>query len=406
MTRDSAAREELVAARRALLCRPLIVADMHPEEYRLVIRRLPALRSWFVDRLGWQLHHDHADRIVRLVRKGHHAPPVAPVSSRRTPMTSRRLALGLVAAALLAEHPAVAAVTAVALRDRIADTCRSRDDLPDLDLAGNRRDRDDLYAALRWLVDDVGALIEVDGDLRGAIDATTADGTAVTANAILRVRAGVPGLLLSTDERITPTTTPESLTAETPAATEGARDEQHRRRIARHFVDRPAALAEDVGSLSTSQQRATVTAMLKGLSGDLGLELERRAEGWAGIDTDPTNPLANVAFPHSTSTVFHCALLLAGRLATRARDGEQVVARSAVPELVEELIATHGRRARWAKGRLDRPATLATDALAVLVEHDLVRPHGDHLQLRPLLGRYAAADPTPPSEPQQELIDG
>ena len=153
------------------------------------------------------------------------------------------------------------------------------------------------------------------------------------------------------------------------------------------------------------------------LAAELGLTLERRAEGFTAIDRSIAEPMTDYRFPAAGSTVAHCALLLAEYLVDRHRaargpeEGRDAAAPEPVPssELVAHvrvLIGDYAARCGWAQWVLDEdgPAQ-ANGASAGLPGSVPARPppgpcRGPSTRRRPLRGRrprHSGVAPVSPS---------
>jgi uncharacterized protein (TIGR02678 family) len=143
------------------------------------------------------------------------------------------------------------------------------------------------------------------------------------------------------------------------------------------------------------------------LAAELGLTLERRAEGFTAIDRSIAEPMTDDRFPAAGSTVAHCALLLAEYLVDRHRaargpeEGRDATAPEPVPssELVAHvrvLIGDYAARCGWAQWVLDEdgPAQLTGRALDYLARFRLVH-RLDHAAVpAPAVARFGVAGPT------------
>ena len=219
----------------------------------------------------------------------------------------------------------------------------------------------DRYAGSRG----ADALFDVDDRLLGQLIA------APTPPAL----AATPGALL--DEHL-------------PETEEGERD-RARYGIFRLLLDEPVAYLDDL----TDRERAWLEhgrgKLYAALRNDVGLSIERRAEGIAAVDT--TGEASVETFPDGGSTVKHAALLLAERLADQSKKRRtKVYTRDEIEQYLLKLIRSHAADCGWAKTYpADRSGArhLATDALALLERFRLVEPVDEALRARPAVARFA-----------------
>jgi TIGR02678 family protein len=383
--------DDLAAERRrairVLLASPLLVAERaDPEDFAAVRRHFSWLRDWFAERTGWRLTLDGRAGVARLFKQvGDSADQtrgaVVPGASRRD-FARRTYVLFCLACAEL-DQGAARQVLVSTLAHGI--TLRSAaEGIPVFDPT-EYRERQGLVDALRAL-EALGVLRLTDGDLAGYLDHRGEQDGLYTIDrdrmARLVATNSVPSLAPSL----------EVLLAEPRAETTEARVRRTRHRLLRRLLDDPVVYEADLDEDELTYlrtQRVYIAATLDAA----GLELERRAEGAAGIDR--TGELSDQDFP-ATGTLGHATLLVAEYLTELAREApnhEVTVARPQVVTFVSGAIERH--RLYWSKARTDIPgaATRMTDAVTErLVASGLVRLDGSDLVPLAAIARYASTE--------------
>jgi uncharacterized protein (TIGR02678 family) len=385
------------AALRALLARPLIVAETDGETLVLIRQHLTELRDWLSRETGWRLVADSGT--ARLFKTATTLSDASrPVRGRnKEPFTRRRYVTLCLALSVLSR--ADAQTTLGSLADEVLTAAAD----PDLDAAGftltldNRADRSDLVAVVRLLLS-WGVLARVAGDE----DAYLSGG----ADVLYDVRRPVLGTLL-TGGRGPSTIAADSfgerlaeLTAESVVETDDLRNQALRRRLTRRLLDDPVVyydeLDEDERAYLTSQRRAITRRIAEAT----GLVPEMRAEGIAMVD--PDDELTDVRMPEQR-TDGHVTLLVAEYLARRATS--RTAAASKDGATLEELRAFVRQAAAehkpyWRKGVTEPGAEdeLLGVALDKLIALGLVKTVGADtgdilVRPRPAIARFAVEDP-------------
>ena len=370
-------------ALRALLAKPLMVADTDGETLVLVRRHLTELREWLNRETGWRLVAD--SETARLFKtatvlsdtshpaRGHNKEPFG----RRRYVT---LCLAL---------SALARADAQATLGSLADDVLTAAAEPELAAAGfvltldSRADRSDLVAVVRLLLD-WGVLSRVAGDE----DAYLSAGTDV----LYDVRRPVLGVLLAGTRGPSVVTASAyegrlaELTAEPVAESDDLRNQTLRRRLTRRLLEDPVVyydeLHEDERAYLLSQRRA-ITRRIEEAT---GLIPEMRAEGIAMVD--PEDELTDVRMPEQR-TDGHVTLLVAEYLARRDQ--------ATLDELhafVRQAAAGHATY--WRKGVTEPGAEteLLATALEKLSALRLVAVDGHVVRSRPAIARFALDEPT------------
>lgn len=370
---DLLAEADLRAGARALLRRPLLHADAHPDQLALVRRHRDELIRLFADGLGYRLVVEPT--MARLYKTGLGADAGRGLRRRNdVPFTPRRYALlALTLAALTQSRRQVMVDELVAgVRSAAADAGI------DVDL-DNIAERRALHSALVALVD-LGVLSERDGDLEHWAERRTESLLDVHRDRLAALVAAPLGAC----ER------PEDVldVAAVPSAAGGARVA-----IRRKLVEQPVLTADELTEEQRGWWRRNREREREWYRRNLGLELEIRAEG--ALAFDPAGELTDLVFPGNGSAK-HLAFLLLGELVAdvRAARGSELegtpwapVAGSTARRACDRVFATWRRGLR--KAHRDDPEAAYAEALAVLTDAGLVRPDGTGLLVHAAAARYA-----------------
>jgi uncharacterized protein (TIGR02678 family) len=371
------------AALRALLAKPLLVADTDGEALVLVRRHLPELRDWLSRETGWRLVAD--SETARLFKT---APDLSDAShpargSHKEPFGRRRYITLCLALSALAR--ADAQTTLGSLADDVLTAAAE----PELAAAGftltleARSDRSDLVAVVRLLLG-WGVLSRIAGDE----DAYLSAGTDV----LYDVRRPVLGVLLSGARGPSVVTAPSfegrlaELSAEPVAESDDLRHQALRRRLTRRLLEDPVVYYDELGEDERAYLLSQRHAITRRIEEATGLTSEIRAEGIAMVD--PGDELTDVRMPEQR-TDGHVTLLVAECLAGRdqATLGE-------LHAFVRQMAADH--KGYWRKGVAEPGAE--TDLLATALEKlsalRLVTVAAPHVRSRPAIARFALDEPT------------
>ena len=371
------------AALRALLAKPLLVADTDGEMLVLVRRHLPGLREWLNRETGWRLAAD--SETARLFKT---APVLSDASHparghNKEPFGRRRYVTLCLALSALAR--ADAQTTLGSLADDVLTAAAE----PELTAAGftltldSRADRSDLVAVVRLLLA-VGVLSRIAGDEDAYLSART--------DVLYDVRRPVLGVLLS-GIRGPSTVTASSfeerlaeLTAEPVAETDELRNQALRRRLTRRLLEDPVLYYDELDDDERSYLLSQRHAITRRIADATGLVAEMRAEGIAMVD--PDDELTDVRMPEQR-TDGHVTLLVAEHLARRDQ--------ATLEELhafVRQVAAEHATY--WRKGVTEPGAEteLAGTALEKLSALRLVEVDGSVVRGRPAIARFALDEPT------------
>jgi len=371
------------AALRALLARPLLVADTDGETLVLVRRHLPELREWLDRETGWRLVADSG--MARLFKT---APELSDAShpargNHKEPFGRRRYVTLCLALSALAR--ADAQTTLGSLADDVLTAAAE----PELAATGftltldNRSDRSDLVAVVRMLLG-LGVLSRVAGDE----DAYLSAGTDV----LYDVRRPVLGVLLPGTRGPSVVTAPAfeerlaELTAEPVAESDELRNRALRRRLTRRLLENPVVYYDELDEDERAYLLSQRHAITRRIEEATGLVSELRAEGIAMVD--PEDQLTDVRMPEQR-TDGHVTLLVAEYLARRDQ--------ATLDELrafVRQAAAEH--RTFWRKGVTEPGAE--TELLAVALEKltalRLVTVDRPYIRSRPAIARFALDEPT------------
>jgi uncharacterized protein (TIGR02678 family) len=370
-------------ALRALLAKPLLVADTDSETLVLVRRHLNSLREWLNRETGWRLAVD--SETARLFKT---APVLSDASHparghNKEPFGRRRYVTLCLALSALAR--ADAQTTLGSLADDVLTAAAE----PELAATGfaltldSRADRSDLVAVVRLLLG-WGVLSRVAGDE----DAYLSAGTDV----LYDVRRPVLGVLLSGirgPSTVTAATFPQrlaELTAEPVAESDELRNQALRRRLTRRLLEDPVLYYAELDDEERAYLLSQRHAITRRIADATGLTPEMRAEGIAMVD--PEDELTDVRMPEQR-TDGHVTLLVAEHLARR----EQAT-RGELRAFVRHAAAEHATY--WRKGVTEPGAE--TELLAIALEKlsalRLVDTDGDVVRSRPAIARFALDEPT------------
>jgi len=371
------------AALRALLAKPLLIADADSEKLVLVRRHLPDLREWLSRETGWRLVADsETARLFKTATVLTDASHPARGHSKE-PFGRRRYVTLCLALSALAR--ADAQITLGSLADDVLTAAAE----PELAAAGfaltldNRADRSDLVAVVRLLLG-WGVLSRVAGDE----DAYLSAGSDV----LYDVRRPVLGVLLSGSRgpsTVAAGTFPArlaELTAEPVAESDELRNQMLRRRLTRRLLEDPVVYYDELDEDERGYLLSQRHAIARRIEEATGLMPEMRAEGIALVD--PDDELTDVRMPEQR-TDGHVTLLVAEYLARRDQ-----VTFDELHAFVRRAAAQHV--GYWRKGVTEPGAE--TDLLAVALEKlialRLVTVDRPYVRSRPGIARFALDEPT------------
>lgn len=423
---SAAASAERRQAVRALLARPLLGQREDPDTYAAVVRHRRELAAWFAEHTGWQLVVDASGGFARLHKTGASDDDTRPASAGRQarPFDRRRYTLLCCALAALDGRPGQTSLKHVS--EAVTAHSRELDGVAEYD--GTRMaDRRALVDALK-LLGALGVLTERDGD----VDRYATSGTA---DALYDVDDRRLAQLVSAPSSPSLVDGPDQLPVEVYPDTDDGQRLGARHRVMRRLLDEPVTYYDDLDERERDWLTHSLGHVHEVCDRDVGLVVERRAEGLATVD--PARELTDETFPDGGSTVKHAALLLAEQLCARrrasraqdaptadtptadagaaggdaSRDGQPpAVTDDEVVALTGQLIATYAARCGWSaayRERDDGAVLLSRDALELLRRFRLVDRVAAGWVPRPAIARFA---PAPPARgagaAQHSLLDG
>lgn len=379
-------------ALRALLARPLLLARHDPDAFAAVVRHRAELTRWFAEYPGWTLLVDPAAGHARLLKRAARRDATRPARAPGKGAFDRRR-YTLVCLALAALDRSGPQVTLARLAAAVREVSLEEPALApfDPDVAAERHAFVD---ALRLLVE-LGVLSIRDGDAEGY--ARGREG----ADALYDVQERLLGQLVAAPLPPALAGTPERMAEEERAQTEEGERLRARQQVFRLLLDDPVVYLDDLDARSREWLGHGSGFVYERLEQDVGLLVERRAEGLAGVD--PEGTLTDTAFPEGSSTVKHAALLLCEWLTDRARAGwtdpdGPVPPPVPIPwpDLVARIAALRADcGAAWSKeyGGPDGDERLARDGAAVLEAFGLAVRTAEGVAARPAAARFAPGPP-------------
>lgn len=389
---DRAATMERRDAVRHLLAHPLTGQRDDAEQWASIVRHRRALADWFAEQPGWELVVDESGGFARLHKLPAHADATRPARSltaSRRPFDRRRYALLCLVLAHLDTEDGQTSLRHIAE----AVTARSRDlvgvEVFDATRHGERRAMVDV---LRLLAD-LDVIRERDGDTERFAASDQGDALYDVDDRRIAHLIAAPSSPSLVDR-------PQDLPVEVYPDTDDGRRLRARHHVFRRLLDDPAVHYDDLDERELDWVVHSLGFVHDVLDRDVGLVVERRAEGIMAID--PDKELTDETFPDGNSTVKHAALLMAEILTDRTRislaaqdDGEKApveLSDADADALAGELLAAYAGPCNWAARYTEGdPGDLADDALALLHRFGLVARTDDGWQARPAIARFAPA---------------
>lgn len=395
-TIETAEVAERRLARRRLLASPFVGQRADPEGYAAVLRHRRDLAEWFAEHAGWQLVVDETGGFARLHKTPSHRDATRPPTCGHDhrPFDRRRYTLLCLALAVLDEGRGQTTLRQIA--EGVTAASRGRAGLDEFD-ATRHAERRALVDALRHLVT-LEVLRERDGDATGYALGGAGD-------VLYDVEERRIAQLIAAPSSPSLTDGPDGLPVEVYPDTEEGERTRARHRVMRRLLDDPVVYYDDLNDVERGWIHHALGHVHRILEDDVGLLVERRAEGLAAVD--PARELSDEVFPDGGSTVKHAALLLAERLTDLARSQPRAAEGGAPPpppvipepELAlwtAQFAQEIGVRSGWRTLGSDGPesaAALAQEALALLARFGLVRRVEGGWQPRPAIARFAPDAP-------------
>ena len=384
---DLAAREQREAAIRALLTRPLLGQREDPDVYAAIVRHRRELAEWFADHTGWALIVDESGGFARLHKIPAHADRTRPATAGRAARPFDRRRYALLCVVLLVLDQASSQTTLQHLAGEVTTRTQEAEGLAAFD-ATRYAERRALVDVLKLLVD-LGVLRERDG---------TADGYAEqgTGDALFDIDDRRIAQLIAAPNSPSLVDSPADLPTEVYPGTEEGQRQRDRHQVMRRLLDDPVTYYDDLSDGEREWLLHSLRFAHDLLTHDVGLVVERRAEGLLAVD--PDRGMTDETFPDGNSTVKHAALLVAEQLTARVRQAGQAsaVGHGDAVALVAGLMADYGRRCRWSNVYMkagDGADLLAADAFGLLARFGLVARTADGWVPRPAIARYAPGGP-------------
>lgn len=392
-TLSRAAASERRHAVRALLRQPLLGQRDDPETYAAVVRHRRALVDWFAEHTGWSLVVDESGGVARL-----HKVPARPdathpavVGRNGRAFNRRRYTLLCLALAALSERAGQTSLKH--LVEAVEASSSEQSGIEPFD-ATRHSDRRAFVDALKLLAG-LGLVTERDGDADRYANSGTGDALYDVDDRRLAQLIAAPSSPSLVDR-------PEDLPVEAYPDTEEGTRLRARHQVSRRLLDDPVVYYDELAE----RERDWITHSLRfvhdTLDRDVGLEVERRAEGLLAVDAD--RQLTDEVFPDGGSTVRHAALLFAEQLTGRVRavrgSGDEecvvIVSDAEATTIATDLVAGYGQRCGWSSAYREPDGgarLLARDALALLERFRLVIRRDGGWQPRPAIARFAPAVP-------------
>jgi uncharacterized protein (TIGR02678 family) len=334
---EARAEAERRSALRALLARPLLLAERDPEAYAAVVRHRAELVRWFQENAGWTLVVDPAGRHARLMKRPARPDPTRPARAPgKRAFDRRRYVLLALALAALDDEPVQ--VTLARLAEKVRDLSLEEPELAPFDPEG-APERHAFVDVVR-LLEDLGVLALRDGDVERYARSREGD-------ALYDVRERLLGRLLAAPRPPALAASPAHMAEEERAGTEEGERTAGRHAVFRRLLDDPVVYKEDLDARGRDWLAAGSGFLYERLARDAGLAVERRAEGLLAVDRDGS--LTDVVFPEGGSTVKHAALLLCEWLADRGREARRAMGTSATSATTSTAVVTdpvHAERSR------------------------------------------------------------
>ncbi len=389
-------KEELRAAVRALLMRPLMSPD--DDDFPAVRRQADALRDWFGRETGWMLQIEHEG--ARLYKR----PADLASTTRGLPFYDRRRYVLLCLACAVLER-ADPQITLRLLGERLLQFAAE----PTLAASGfsftlgSPHERRELVAVCRTLLE-LGVVQRVAGDEDAFVHSGGEQADALY-DVQRRVLAGMlaavrgPSTFRPEDAPLSLEQRLHALVDEHVADSDEGRRTVLRRQMARRLLDDPVVYIDTLDADSRAYFVNQRGAMAARLCDATGLIAEQRAEGLALVDE--SGSLTDVAMP-AEGTDAHATLLVAEFLASvyRQQTGPAGVPRLQAGLIRHQDVVDYLRESKQRYGKYWRKSArepgaereLAEIAIERLEKLQLILREADTLYPRPAIARFALGD--------------
>lgn len=379
---DALLEDERRRAVRALLRRPLLVAESAPDAVALVRRHRDAIAAWFQSELGYRLVVE--SDFARL----HKMPAPCRLAHRRLltrnghEFDSRRYALFCLVLAALEQAGEQTTL------ERLAEAVKLHaSDLPEFDLDFDRIPDRRAFTQAVQVAADLGVLDLRDGDEERF--ARREEG----GDALYQIRHRRLAQVLSAPVPPSSVASPNEIETEAYPETAEGRARLSRHRVTRAIVEEAVCHLDELSDDDRAYFVSQRARLFRQLERMCGFEMELRAEGVVAIDAD--GDTSDVAFP-AEGTVAHAALLLADELSRRRRRGEEACTLLELEAHVAGLVARY--RKYWRGDLAGDPRELVRLALERLEAFRLIARVEGGVRPAPAIARFAAAPATEPEE--------
>lgn len=367
---------------RHLLTTPLITERSDPTLFALVVRNREWLTRWFTDYLGWRLMVDPSGGYARLFKIPARCDSSRPARlGGRTAFDRRRYALLCLVLAALEESSGQ--TTLARLVEQLKLEALDGVERFDAETLSERRA---LVEVLRFLLDR-GLLTLRDGDAEQYASDQRSD-------ALFDVDDRLLAMMLAAPVPPSLAHSPDRLLREVAPDTEEGRQTRSGQLAMRALIDDPVVYLEDLDPEARRYLETAHGVVAKTLERQVGLQLERRREGFAAVD--PRGEVTDDLFPNAGSTVKHAALLIAEKLTewTREEPG-RVVSEDELIQLTADLIEDYGERCSWRLEyrSVEGARALSREAVGLLDRFGLIKRVEGGVAARAAIARFAPASP-------------
>lgn len=378
---DALVDDERRRAVRALLRKPLLVAESDPDAVTLTRRHREALVAWFQGELGYRLVVEND--FARL-----HKLPAPVRATRRRLLTRngqefdpRRYSLFCLILAALEQAGEQTTL------ERLAEAVK----LHAADLIGFELDFDRIpdrraFTQAVQVAADLGIVDLRDGDEERF--ARREEG----GDALYQVRHRRLAQVLSAPMPPSSVESPAEITTEAYPDTSEGRARISRHRVTRALVEDPVCYLDELSEDDRAYFISQRPRIFRQLERMCGFDMELRKEGVAAIDSE--GDTTDLAFP-AEGTVAHAALLIADELSRRRRAGVDTSTLLELESYTGSLVVRYKKN--WRADLVVDVRELVRLALDRLEAFRLVTHVEDGVRALPAIARFTVA---PPQEPE------